>query len=173
MGISKAVKRDQKTQLIAGITKHFGKVKTITLKGNVVKIADLVSGIQASIDAGADTDTKRTAYLEAAKTSRSADEASDPDVVAFTEFVQSTLSATDLADFGLKPKTRAVPDVATKALANAKRAATRKARGTMGKKEKAKIVGVVSDDVAGPAAAAAAPAVVAGAAPKTTGTSSN
>jgi hypothetical protein len=173
MGISKAVKRDQMTQLLSGIAKHFGKVKTITLKGNVVKIADLQSGIQASLDAGADTDAKRTAYLEAAKASRAADEASDPDVAAFTEYVQSTMSATDLADFGLKPKTRAVPDVATKALAVAKRAATRKARGTMSKKAKAKIVGVVSDDVAGPSAAADAPPAAATAAPKTTGTSSN
>lgn len=151
MGISKAVKRDRMRQLIAGIQSQFGKVKSITLKGKDVKLTDLVSTMQASIDAGADTDAKRAVFLEAAQVSRAANEASDPQALAFTEYLQLTMSATDLAAFGLKPRTRTEPDVATKALAVEKRAATRKARGTMGKKEKAKIVGVVNESPAAPA----------------------
>jgi hypothetical protein len=144
MANSKAVKRDQKTQLIAGIQKHFKGKKFITLKGAQVNLAKLVTALQASIDAGKDTDAKRTVYLEASKTSKAADAAVDPTTLVFSDYLQSTMSAKDLADFGLKAKTRAVPDAATKAAAVKKRAATRAARGTMGPKEKRKVVGVVS-----------------------------
>ncbi len=157
MANSKAVKRDKKTQLIAGIKKHFKGKQTVTLKGQQVNLAKLVAGLQASIDAGKDTDAKRTVYLEASKASQAADAAVDPTALVFSDYLQTTMSATDLIDFGLKAKTRAVPDTATKAAAVEKRAATREARGTMGPKEKRKVVGVVSTPAA-PAAAAPAPA---------------
>ena len=151
MGISKASKRDRLRQLLQGIAIHFAKVKSVTLKGKEVKISTLVAGINKSIAAGVDTDAKHTLFLESAKASREADAAIDPLVLAFVEFLRSTLSAQDLVDFNLQPKPRAVPDVATKAAAVKKRAATRKARGTMSKKQKSKIVGVVDE---GPAPAA-------------------
>jgi hypothetical protein len=143
MGISKATQRDKKNKLIQGIKTHFAKVKTVTLRGTQVNLADLVTDVQTSIDAGVETDTKRVAFLEAAKASRAADAAVNPTIVVFSDYLQTTMSATDLADFGIVPKARAVPDVATKATAIQKRAATRKARGTMGKRQREKIVGVV------------------------------
>ncbi len=161
MSATKAVQRDKKTRLIAGIKKHFKGKQTVTLKGKQVKLAKLVTGLQTSIDAGKDTDAKRTAYLEASKTSKAADAAVGPTVVMFTDYLRTTMSATDLDDFGLQATTRAVPDVVTKAAAVEKRAATRKARGTMGPKQRLKIVGVVSTPAA-PAAAAPAPAVANG-----------
>jgi hypothetical protein len=145
MGKSKSSKRDNNTHLLAGIAKHFAKVKSVTLKGKEVKVSGIVTGINTSIAASADTDAKRAAYLESAKTSRDADAAIEPTVLAFVDLLKSTLSAKDLADFNLQPKTRAVPDVATKAQAVKKRAATRKARGTMGKNQRKKIVGVVDE----------------------------
>jgi hypothetical protein len=151
---SKASKRDKKRQLISGIGIHFAKVKSVTLKGKEVKLSTLVAGLNKSIAAAADTDAKRAVFLESAKTSREAEAAITPTMLAFTEYLQSTMSPSELADFNLQPKTRATPDVATKAVAAKKRAATRKARGTMGKKQRAKIVGVV-DDGATPAPATA------------------
>ena len=173
MAKSKPLKRDAKRQIISGLGKHFAKAKTIVLKGKDVKVADLIVALQTSINTGADTDAKRAVYLQAAKTSREADAAIDPTLVTFTEFLQSTMSATDLADFGLKPKTRATPDAATTVAANAKREATRKARGVIGKKARAKIVGVVPE-AAAPAAGAQAsdPAVASGSTkPGTSGSS--
>jgi hypothetical protein len=161
MAISKALKRDKKSQLMQGIKTHFGKQKTVTLKGKAIKLSSLLVQLQASIDAGVDTDSKRVDYLEAAETSRQADATVDPIVVVLTDYLQSTLSATDLADFGLKPKTRAVPDVATKAAAIKQSAATREARGTMSKKAKSKIFGVVNQG-AGAAQAASASAAANG-----------
>jgi hypothetical protein len=146
MAKSKAVKRDRKQQLLKGIGIHFAKAKTITLKGKDVKVSDIVAGLDKSIAAASDTDAKRVIFLESAKTSRQADAAIDPTILALTEYLQSTMGASALADFDLQPKTRSVPDVATKAEANKKRAATRKARGTMGKKQRAKIVGVVEGE---------------------------
>jgi hypothetical protein len=141
MAVGKAVKRDRNRQLKAGIKKHFGKTKSLLLKGVQVPVATIVSGLSKSISAGVDTDAKRVLYLEAAKTSRKADAAIDPIVVTLVDFLQSTMSAKALGDFNLQPKTRATPDVATLAAANAKRAATRTARNTMGKKERLKITG--------------------------------
>jgi hypothetical protein len=143
MSVSKATQRDKKTQFIAGIQKHFGKQKTVTLKGQVVNLPGLVTKLQASIAAGKDTDSKRVIYLEAAETSREADAAVNPTMLVLTDFLQTTMAPIDLADFGIQPKKRAVPSVATKAVAAEKSRATRKARGTMGKKAKLKIVGVV------------------------------
>jgi hypothetical protein len=158
MGISKALKRDKKSQMIQGIKKHFGKQKTVTLKGKSIKLASLLVQLQASIDAGVDTDGKRADYLAAAQTSREADAAVDPTTVVLTDYLQSTLSATDLADFGLKPKTRGVPDVATKAAAIKQSAATRQARGTMSKKAKSKIFGAVNQGTGATQAASASAA---------------
>jgi hypothetical protein len=151
MGLSKTTKRDKKSQLIQGIQLHFAKTKTVTLQGKPLNVPNLVSLLQASIDAGKDTDGKRAIYLEAAKASREADAAVEPTALVFTNFLESTMSPTDLADFGITVKARAVPDVATKAAAVVKSAATRKARGTMSKKQKSKIVGVVSDTTPPPA----------------------
>jgi hypothetical protein len=49
-----------------------------------------------------------------------------------------------LGDFGIRIPTRQIPSEATKAVAVAKRAATRVARHTAGKRQKAKVKGVVS-----------------------------
>jgi hypothetical protein len=151
---SKASKRDKKRQLIAGIGIHFAKVKSVTLKGKEVKLGTFVAALNKSIAAAADTDAKRVAFLESAKASRDAEAAVTPTMVAFTDYLQSTMSPSELADFNLQPKTRLTPNVATKAVAVKKSAATRKARGTMGKRQREKIVGVVEDG-APPAPAAA------------------
>jgi hypothetical protein len=143
MSVSKAAQRDRKTQLIEGIQKHFGKQKTVTLKGQVVNLASFIAKIEASIAKGKDTDSKRAIYLEAADASREADAEVHPTILVFADYLKTTMASTDLADFGMPSKKRAVPDVETKAVAVQKLRATRKARGTMGKKAKSKIVGVV------------------------------
>jgi hypothetical protein len=60
-----------------------------------------------------------------------------------------------LADFGLAPKARAQVTVEAKAVAAAKRKATRAARHTMGPKQKKGITGVVPDAIVIPTRASA------------------
>jgi hypothetical protein len=97
------------------------------------------------------------AWIDAAKAARAALTESDPVLAAVREYVRIVYGndATALADFAMKPRTRATPTAAEKAAATAKRMATRKARGEVSKKAKA----------AAAAAAAATPA-----APPATGT---
>src|ERR1700679_1877753 len=104
MGLSKVAKRDKKTRLIEGIRAHFAKTKTVALKGEDVSVPDLITRLQASIDAGKDTDAKRTVYLAAAKKSRAADAAVEPTELKFTDYLEPPLSDEDLADFGIATK---------------------------------------------------------------------
>ena len=85
-------------------------------------------------------------------------------LVAFVAFVRGTFgnSPDVLADFGLPPKkTKAPPTAVQKAAAAAKRAATRAARGTTGKKaklaKKGNVTGVVVTPVTSAPAVSAAP----------------
>ena len=66
---------------------------------------------------------------------------------ALGSYVKATFGSSPdvLADFGLAPKARAQVTVETKAVAAAKRKATRAARHTMGPKQKKAITGVVPD----------------------------
>jgi hypothetical protein len=84
-------------------------------------------------------------------------------MLAFIAFVRATFSNSPdvLADFGLAPKKARTPlTVEQKAAAAAKREATRKARGTMGKKQKlavmGNVTGVVVTPIVTPAAASTA-----------------
>ena len=79
-------------------------------------------------------------------------------LIAFVAFVRATFSsASVLADFGLVPEKARTPlTVEQKAAAKAKRDATRKARGTMGKKQKLEVVGNVTGVAITPITAPAA-----------------
>ena len=160
MALTKAEKRDSYRQIMAGIQQHFGKAKTVTLQGKAVNLTTFTRLLQASIDAGANTDAQRTVFLEASKASQAADAAVEPTLLVLKDYLVSTQSPEVLSDFGIRVKQRAVPDVETKAQAIKKGQATRKARGTLGPKAKKKVVGVVSD---APAAPASTPSVAAAA----------
>jgi hypothetical protein len=154
--------RDQK--IIDAIAEHLSGSATITLGGVAYKAKDLQSQFQAEIAAAKTTLSAKTAWDQAVL----AEEKTITEVTALYKalkaYVIGTYGATSavVADFGFTPKTT-TPSVATKAQAIEQRAATRKARGTLGKKERLEITGAAPAVING---APAAPVATNGAPPK-------
>ncbi|HEY8087284.1 MAG TPA: hypothetical protein VIF09_05555 [Polyangiaceae bacterium] len=155
-------------QLIAGARKRFpnGSQK-LTLGGALgdVTVDAVVAGLQQLIDDRATV----TAAQATARDKVQAERAAAPSLVAlmnaFESFIRFMYSAdsTVLADYGLPPRKQRAPLTAEqKAVAAAKRKATRAARGTTSAKAKRAIKGnVTAQVVVTPANAAQAAAPVA------------
>jgi len=150
--MTSAQEQSSDEQLLAGIQKRLPST-TFTLQGQPETAAQVVAVIQARID-------KRQAVLAARAAYHTAVLAADQEVAeteAIVEDVRATIlamystSPDVLGDFGLAPKKPRTPlTVEQKLVAQAKRAATRKARGTLGPKQKAKIVGTVTGSIVVP-----------------------
>jgi hypothetical protein len=175
-------------QFIAGTSKHLGSVAQVTLLGGSLTPGQIESKLQALIDLRSDVDAAK-----ATATAKIANEAAQTPALlalmgALGSYVKATFGSSPdvLADFGLAPKARAQVTVEAKAVAAAKRKATRAARHTMGPKQKKGITGVVPDAIviptrasspvvtttatsspAAPAVSAGGQAVVAAATPRT------
>jgi hypothetical protein len=140
-------------QLLAGIEKHFANVASLTFASTAHVTADIVKALKSLIAMRAAVETAKAASKAAV-----ADEATDAPAIRalmadFDAFVKSQYSKSPdvLADFGLEPKKARTPTPAVKkAAAVAKREATRKARGTTGKKAKLAVKGDVVDVVVTP-----------------------
>jgi len=161
-------------KLIAGARKRFPNGSTaITVSGASTTVDDAVNELQAFID-------HRAAVVAAQATAKVkvlAERAAFPSLIAFIRAFTGTVrfmfgtEPDALADFGLAPRKAPAPQTAEKkAVAAAKRKATREARGTKSPKAKKAIHGnvtaqlVVTPDpssasaTANPAAPAAEPA---------------
>jgi hypothetical protein len=132
-------------QAILGFQKHYGALPKIILGGVAFAPADVTAALQKSIDATATTTSAAAQFHQAVSDEQTAHAAGDAvyrDLKAFvlTQFKQSP---DVLAEFGFNQIARQVPNAETKLVAVGKRKATRAARRTMGKRQKAKITGVV------------------------------
>jgi hypothetical protein len=142
---NRLVRASADQQAIDGIRKDLPAVPALYLGGRTFTPAGLEAFFQARIDAAAAILAARAAWVDAAAKY----EAMLPD----TELVRRSLQAfvegffgpasPRLADFGFVPRKKTVLTDAQKAQAVAKRAATRKRRGTMGRKAKLAIKGQV------------------------------
>ena len=135
-------------QLIAGTAKRLANVGQLTIAGITLTPAQVTDKLQQLVALRADVDAARAAL----EVKVAAEKASAPSLrdfmVLFVAFVMATYAglADALADFGLQPKKAPAPRTAEElAAANAKRKATRAARGVMGKKQRK----VVKGDVTG------------------------
>lgn len=151
MGNNKIGKNSKATrvgQLIAGARKHFPNgSQAISLEGAPTTIDGTLNQLQGFID-------NRTAVVTAqatAKTKLAAERNAMPVLTAlieaFTAFVKLTFGpqADVLADFGIPAPKAATPLTAEqKAVAAAKRKATREARGTKGPKAKLAVHGDIT-----------------------------
>jgi hypothetical protein len=133
-------------QFIAGTSKHLGSLAQVTLLGGSLTPGQIESKLQALIDLRSDVDAAK-----ATATAKIANEAAQtPALLALMGALESYVKATFgsspdvLADFGLAPKARAQVTVEAKAVAAAKRKATRAARHTMGSKQKLGVKGDVT-----------------------------
>jgi hypothetical protein len=154
IGKSSAVARA--TQLVAGTNSQFAKGTKLAFASSTFTPAQVLTQLQLLISLRAGVTDARAAL--AAKLA--AEEAQMPALLAFMKafvaFVKATFSNSPdvLAAFGLAPKKTTTPDVQTLAAANAKREATREARGTKGTKQRKAVKGAVTGVVVTPIVAA-------------------
>ena len=118
-------------------------LRAMLVGGTSMTMAQVLAKCQAILDMLTAVTAAKTTYQHAIATRKGelvADRAFYANVVANLKQVFGLTDQTTLSAFGiLPPKTRAKPSTTTRAIAAAKAAATRKARGTMGKKQKAAI----------------------------------
>jgi hypothetical protein len=131
--------------LSAGAAKHLSNVTNVILEGSSYTAAQIATKLQEVVSLRTDVDAAKatttaklaaeTAQMPALRTFMS----------ALVSYVKAAYGGAPdvLADFGIHPKTRTPLTVEAKAAAAAKRAATRKARNTMGSVQKKAVKGDV------------------------------
>ena len=140
------LKQLQKIQ--QGLAKHYAGVTSLTLGGVSVTLTDLQALIQADLDAmEASAQAQATARV-LVQAERAAHAKALPLVRSLKALVTATHGATQAAselleDFGYRPRKRAARTVEQVAEAKRKAAATRKARHTMGPKQKKLVKGEI------------------------------
>jgi len=150
--------------IITGLKANYPNTKQeLTFGGGAIKITvdDAIANMQAIVD----NRSAATAAKAAAKAKVAEEDAKMPTLLAFMRalvaFIKLSFGAdpTALATFDVAaPKARTPMTAEEKAVAVARREATRKARGTTGPKEKAKVHGNVNATLVVTPAAPAAPA---------------
>ncbi len=144
---NKTEKADLAQRLSAGTQKHLSNVAQVTFAGSTATPAqvqaqlELIATLRADVEAAKATLKVKVAAEKARVPALHAYES------AYVAFIKATFGnqADVLADFGLAPKKVPTPlTVEQMAAAQAKREATREARGTMGSKQKAKVKGDVT-----------------------------
>ncbi len=153
--------------LIAGTDKHLASVGQLMLMGSSYTPAQITAALGRIVSLRADVDAAKAAAK--AKLVAETDGTAAPRELmkALVSYVRTAYGNQPdiLADFGIYPKARAVPTAEAKTAAAVKRAATRKARNTMGPVAKKGIKGAVTGitvtpvEAATPVAAAATPAI--------------
>jgi hypothetical protein len=138
------------TQLVAGFQKHLASVPSITLASTAYTPAQITAALQLLVSLRAAVEAAKSAT----KAKLASERAQAPALVvlmdALVSYVKVTYSESPdvLADFGLTPKKVATPlTTEQQVVAVAKRASTRKARGTTSKKAKKAVKGSVVDVV--------------------------
>ena len=145
MNKSKSTVIDRDRKAIAGVQKHYGSAPTIVLDGIAVAPTAVVKVFQDQINAADATAAAKTAYELAVAAEKAAMDKANGMFLALKAraFSDFKTSPDTLVDFGLALPKRTPPSPATKAAAADKLRATRKARHTMGTKQKAAIKGQV------------------------------
>jgi hypothetical protein len=140
-------------QAIAGIRKHFASAPSILLGGTSTTPNDAIATLQGSIDAIDAASASAQAFHGAVTAQHAAIAKGTGLLTDLKTLVKSQLGSSEgvLGDFGFTSPSRQTPDEATKAAAVVKRAATRAARHTMGKRQKASVKGSVPATGAQPA----------------------
>jgi hypothetical protein len=155
-GTSKAVVHAVDRQIITALTTYFAASATFTLGGTVYKVSELTKLFQDRIDADNGADAQRAAWLVAVAEARGKAAA----VATLLPLLRGAVVGTygpeskTAVDFGFVKKTSRM-SAAVRAQAVEKSLATRKARGTLGKNQRAKIKG--APPVAPPATSGSAP----------------
>jgi hypothetical protein len=141
---SRTKKQGTDQQVIAGIKADLLQSTTsMPLGGTSYTPASLMAFVQSRIDAGNEVVTAKAAWQAAATRYKGIDKEANVVLRDFKGFVVGTYGEASprLADFGFTARKYTPLTPEQKVAAAQKRAATRKARGTMGPKAKLKITG--------------------------------
>jgi hypothetical protein len=152
MKINDSDRSDRNRRAIAGLRKHSVSLPAIVLSGVPRTPDDVAQVLQTSIDANDAADAAAAVFHKAVLAKQAANVTSDAtfrDLKALVSNQFKTAPDT-LADFGITLPSRQVPTADTVADAVDKRNATRAARHTMGKRQKANVKGTVTTAPATP-----------------------
>jgi hypothetical protein len=147
---NKATLRDRLQTLLAGVTANLsGK---ITLGGQSFTVSQLTTLIQSLVDALNDSDAQRASWSESVQAVKATTQKVEPVILALESMVAGQFRGqpTVLASFGIAPRKVRKVDVATKAIAAKKSAATKAARDEVGSWQRAEIVTAPVTTVAQP-----------------------
>jgi hypothetical protein len=158
------------TKLGAGLTANNAK-GSFVVNAKTQTVDQILALIKARIDAAANVEATHAAWIAAVRAEQAVLEESNPILAGVRQTLRTTLGAEaqHLSDYGIVPhKTRHALTAEEQVLAKQRNAATRKARGTRGARQKAKVVGQVSAPAPQPTGASVPTgAVTNGAAPHT------
>jgi hypothetical protein len=154
-------------QVIAGIKKDLQNVSSLPLASSTYTMAALVQLVQSRIDAANTVVNARAQWVDSSAAYETLNTKVTRVVRDLRQYVISVHGPDSpvLADFGFTPPKRAALTPEELVARAQKAAATRKARGTMGKKQKAKIKGTVDTTAPATPPAATPPTAAPSAAP--------
>jgi hypothetical protein len=132
-------------RLLQGLTKHAQAFPLLVQGGRSYDIKQMIDVLQQRIDAANEAQSKRAVWLEAVQADRQSYASTKAFLSALAQVLRIAFSDSieNLADFGLDPYKKHVRTPDEKIAVAAKSKATRAARHTMGKKQRAAIKGVV------------------------------
>jgi hypothetical protein len=144
------------TSAVAGIQKYFSTTASLVLAGTTYTPAQIIALLQAFATALQALIALHAELSSGVLSVRGQQKQINKILLALQTYVDNLFGGdpSKLADFGFKPKKVGVVSTSTRAEAVAKAKATREARHTMGKKQKAAITG----ESPAPAPTAAPPA---------------
>jgi hypothetical protein len=160
--------------LAAGLSKHAATIPPIFIAGATVPSKDVITTLQSRVATALNVPPARATWLAAVQADRDERAKSEPLVSALKQSLLVFFAGQidTLADFGLTGRKAPVVSPEVRVAAAAKAKATREARHTAGKNQKAKIKGTVTPTepatatpATSPAAAPAAVTVVSASAP--------
>jgi hypothetical protein len=156
--LNRALVQARFTLVLAGIAKHI--TGPVAFGGTSYTAATLAAPFQAWFTMVAALGTAKAGYHAAVLAEQAAYKAAQILWVLLEAYCRVTFTGdtATLADFGFAPKKYTKPSPEVEAAAIAKRAATRKARGTLGKKAKLAITGATPAPAPAPAPAVTPPA---------------
>lgn len=143
--INRTTQQDKARKIITAINNNLPAQTNVTLAGTAYTRDTLVASVQQDIDiADAATNAKKT-FFNAAATARAQIRARKAFYKGLQSYVENLFTDPNvIAQFGFTPHKTTTQDTTTKTAAVQKRAATRKARHTLGKNQKAGIKGNVT-----------------------------
>jgi hypothetical protein len=131
------------TKLLAGFNEHVPAAQSMTIGSTTYTHTQIEQALQGMVDGESAVVTARAAWQNAVKANRDKRVQEHPFLSALRQALTSMFGndVVIMADFGLSPRKAPIVSPATKVVAAQKNRATRAARHTMGKVQKAGIKG--------------------------------